>query len=60
NTGDGSRDIICNKNGIQIIVQAKSSKTEKYLNLQNEYKEFINTMETRSSAKEIGIFVVTK
>ncbi|CAG8803226.1 40387_t:CDS:1 [Gigaspora margarita] len=58
-TGDGGLDIIGNKNGMQIIVQAKFSKTGKYPNLKKAYKEFINTVETRKSTNEFGIFVVT-
>ncbi|CAG8775845.1 3097_t:CDS:1 [Gigaspora margarita] len=58
-TGDGDRDLIGDKNGIQIIIQAKSSETGRYPELEKEYKKFIRNMETRRSAKEIGIFVVT-
>ncbi|CAG8475126.1 35720_t:CDS:1 [Gigaspora margarita] len=58
-TGDGDRDLIGDKNGIQIIIQAKFSKTGRYPKLEKEYKKFIRNMETRKSAKEIGIFVVT-
>ncbi|CAG8753748.1 12946_t:CDS:2 [Gigaspora margarita] len=58
-TGDGGLDIIGDKNGMQIIVQAKSSKTGKYPNLKKAYKEFINTVETQKSTNEIGIFIVT-
>ncbi|CAG8676710.1 25853_t:CDS:1 [Gigaspora margarita] len=58
-TGDGGCDLMGDKNGIQIIVQAKSSKIGKYSGLKKEYEEFIDVMKTRRSAKEIGIFVVT-
>ncbi|CAG8469651.1 17717_t:CDS:2 [Dentiscutata erythropus] len=58
-TRDGGLDIIGDKNGMQIIVQVKFSRTGKYPNLKKAYKEFINTVETRKSTKEIGIFVVT-
>ncbi|CAG8806900.1 12765_t:CDS:1, partial [Dentiscutata erythropus] len=37
-TGDRDRDLIGNKNGIQIIVQAKSSETGRYPKLEKEYK----------------------
>ncbi|RIB01752.1 hypothetical protein C2G38_2229748 [Gigaspora rosea] len=59
-TGDGGSDLIGDKNGIQIIVQTKSSKTGQYPGLEKEYKKFINAMETRRPAKEIGIFVEHK
>ncbi|CAG8719944.1 13626_t:CDS:1, partial [Dentiscutata erythropus] len=58
-TGDGDHDLIGNKNGIQIIVQAKSSETDRYPKLEKEYKKFIWNMKNRRPAKEIGIFVVT-
>ncbi|CAG8697056.1 2364_t:CDS:1, partial [Dentiscutata erythropus] len=58
-TGDGGCDLIGDKNGVQIFVQAKSSKTGKYPNLKKEYVKFIKTLETRRSTEEIGIFVVT-
>ncbi|RIB07038.1 hypothetical protein C2G38_2215585 [Gigaspora rosea] len=58
-TGDGGSDLIGDKNGIQIIVQTKSSKTGQYPGIEKEYKKFINALETQRSAKEIGIFVVT-
>ncbi|CAG8533704.1 560_t:CDS:1 [Gigaspora margarita] len=58
-TEDRSSDLIGDKNGIQIIVQTKSSKTGQYSGLEKEFKKFINAMKTRRSAKEIEIFVVT-
>ncbi|CAG8534627.1 6412_t:CDS:10, partial [Racocetra persica] len=58
-TEDGDSDLIGDKNGIQIIVQTKSSKTGQYPDIEKEYKKFINAIETQRSAKEIEIFVVT-
>ncbi|CAG8498185.1 14837_t:CDS:1 [Dentiscutata erythropus] len=57
--GDGSCDIIGDKNGIQIFVQAKFSITGKYPNLNKAYMEFANTMKARRPTNEIGIFVVS-
>ncbi|CAG8841076.1 5390_t:CDS:1, partial [Gigaspora margarita] len=34
-------------------------KTEKYSKFKEKYEEFKNIMETRKSAKEIGIFIIT-
>ncbi|CAG8730220.1 21208_t:CDS:1 [Gigaspora margarita] len=52
-TGDGGHDLVGDKNGIQIFVQTKSSKTGKYSKLKEKYEEFENIMEIEDLLKKL-------